>query len=82
VVRFAGTLAGSYANALTGNGSGLTGGTSPAVAVNETSVGGDAGEVQQVTDPRGLVSKTDDALGRTLRTIRKVMVRRDRWEDG
>src|SRR5262249_12132152 len=51
------------------NGSGLTGGTSPSVSIAVTSLGGDAGRVQQTTDPRGIVSKTDtDWLGRTLRT--------------
>ncbi len=70
VVRFAGTLAGSVQPALTGSGSGLTGGTMPSVAVTVTSVGGDAGRVQQTTDPRGIVTKTDDdALGRAVRTI-------------
>src|SRR5262249_49648956 len=69
-VRFAGTLAGAYQPQITGNGAGLTGGTSPSVAVTATSLGGDADRVQQVTDPRGIVSKADyDALGRTVRTI-------------
>jgi YD repeat-containing protein len=68
-VRFAGTLGGSVQPSLTGNGSGLIG-TSPSVVVTVTSLGGDAGRVQQTTDPRGIVSKTDsDYLGRTLRTI-------------
>jgi RHS repeat-associated protein len=40
------------------------------VAVSVTSAGGDAGLLQQVTDPRGLVSKLDrDALGRVVRTV-------------
>jgi RHS repeat-associated protein len=70
VVRFAGSLAGSPEPALTGNGSGLTGGTNPSVAITVTSLGGDAGRVQQVTDPRGLVSKLDyNWLGRTIRTV-------------
>src|SRR5262249_4149609 len=35
-----------------------------------TSLGGDAGRLQQTTDPRGLVDKSDfDTLGRTVRTI-------------
>jgi RHS repeat-associated protein len=69
-VRFGGALAGTSQAQLTANGAGLTGGTSPAVAVTTSQQGGDAGRVQQVTDPRGLVSKTDyDALGRTVRTI-------------
>jgi YD repeat-containing protein len=69
-VRFAGTLAGTVQSALTGSGSGLTGGTSPSVAVTVTSAGGDAGRQQQVTDPRGIVTKTDDDwLGRTVRTV-------------
>jgi RHS repeat-associated protein len=70
VVRFAGTLGGAAQPALTANGSGLTGGTSPSVAITVTSLGGDAGRVQQTTDPRGIVTKTDDDwLGRTLRTV-------------
>jgi hypothetical protein len=70
VVRFAGTLAGAAQPALTGNGSGLTGGTNPSVAITVTSLGGDAGRVQQTTDPRGIISKTDDDwLGRTLRAV-------------
>jgi RHS repeat-associated protein len=69
-VRFAGTLGGSVQPALTGSGSGLTGGTSPSVALRVTSLGGDAGRVQQTTDPRGIVTKTDyDWLGRTVRTV-------------
>jgi hypothetical protein len=44
--------------ALTGNGGGLTGGTSPTLAVTVTSLG-DAGRVAQTTDPRGLVTTTD-----------------------
>jgi RHS repeat-associated protein len=69
-VRFAGTLGGSVQVALTANGSGLTGGNSPSVAVTVTSEGADAGRVQQTTDPRGIVSKTDyDWLGRTVRNI-------------
>jgi RHS repeat-associated protein len=70
VIRFAGTLAGSVQAAITGNGSGLTGGTNPSVAITVTSLGGDAGHVAQVTDPRGIIAKTDtDWLGRTLRTV-------------
>jgi YD repeat-containing protein len=70
VVRFAGTLAGSVQPALTGNGSDLTGGTNPSVAITVTSLGGDNGNVQQVTDPRGLITKSDyDWLGRTVRTV-------------
>jgi RHS repeat-associated protein len=70
VIRFAGTLAGSVQASITGNGSGLTGGTNPAVSITVTSLGGDAGRVQQVTDPRGLITKTDtDWLGRTVRTV-------------
>jgi RHS repeat-associated protein len=70
IVRFAGTLAGAVQPAITGNGSGLTGGTNPSVAITVTSLGGDAGNVQQTTDPRGIIGKTDfDYLGRTVRTI-------------
>src|SRR5262249_47347447 len=43
---------------------------SPSLSVSITSQGGDADRVQQVTDPRGLITKTDyDLLGRTVRTI-------------
>src|SRR5262249_25968610 len=64
------TKAGAPQSALTGNGAGLTGGTMPSVAIAVTSLGGDAGRVQQITDPRGIVNKTDyDWLGRTLRTV-------------
>jgi RHS repeat-associated protein len=70
VVRFAGTLAGSVQSAITGNGAGLTGGTNPSVAITITSLGGDNGQVQQITDLRAIVTKTDyDYLGRTVRTI-------------
>jgi RHS repeat-associated protein len=69
-VRFVGSLGGTTVAALTGNGAGLTGGTSPSVSIALTSQGGDAGREQQVTDPRGLVTKTDyDLLGRTVRTM-------------
>jgi RHS repeat-associated protein len=69
-VRFAGALAGSVQPALTGNGAKLTGGTPSSVAVVVNSLGGDAGRVQQVTDPRGIVAKTDyDALGRAVRKV-------------
>jgi RHS repeat-associated protein len=68
--RFSGSLAGSVQPGITGNGSGLTGGTNPSVAITVTSLGGDAGRVQQVTDQRGIIGKTDyDYLGRTVRTI-------------
>ncbi len=70
VVRFAGSLAGAVQSALTGNGSGLTGGTSPSVAITVTSLGGDAGRLQQTTDARGIITKIDaDWLGRTVRTV-------------
>ncbi len=66
-VRFTGTLAGQNEPLLTANGSGLTGGS---VTVALASQAGDAGRVQAVTDPRGLVTKTDyDLAGRTLRTV-------------
>jgi YD repeat-containing protein len=69
-VRFAGALAGADQAQLTANAAGLTGGSSPAVAVTTTSQGGDGGRVQQVTDPRGLVGKADyDLLGRTVRQV-------------
>ncbi len=69
-VRFTGTLAGTSVALLTADPSGLTGGTMPNVAVSLLSQAGDAGRVQQVTDPRGLVQKTDyDLLGRSVRTV-------------
>ncbi len=69
-VRFAGSLAGTDQAQLTASGAGLTGGTSPSVAVTTTSQGGDAGRVQSTTDPRGIVAKTDyDLLGRKVRTV-------------
>ena len=46
LVRFAGTKAGTNQAALTANGAGLTGGSSPSVAINVQSVGGDAGLAQ------------------------------------
>src|SRR5262249_33793145 len=55
---------------MTGNGSGLTGGSSPSVSIGTTSQGGDTGRRQKTTDPRALISKSDyDLLGRTLRTV-------------
>src|SRR5262249_31087760 len=45
-------------------------GTGLTVGVTTMSQGGDAGRVQKLTDPRGLIAKTDsDLLGRTLRTV-------------
>jgi RHS repeat-associated protein len=64
VVRFAGSLGGMSQQVMTGSATGF----GVSVAVNAP--GGDTGHVQQVTDPRGLVTKTDsDLLGRTVRTI-------------
>ena len=69
-VRFAGTLAGTPEAEMTGNGSGLTGGSHPAVSSGTTSQGGDTGLAESTTDPKGIVGKTDyDLLGRTVRTI-------------
>lgn len=69
-VRFAGSLGGHWQAKLTASGSGLTGGTSPAVAVSTVSLGGDAGNVVDVTDPRGLVARTySDPLGRVVQTV-------------
>ena len=68
-VRFMGSLAG-LAEPLITSASSLTGGSSPSVSTVNTSVGGDNGRLQQTTDPRGIVAKTDyDMLGRTTRTI-------------
>ena len=69
-VRFTGTLANAYQVAMTADGSNLTGGTSPDVALATVSYGGDAGNAAEVTDPAGHVAVTyTDAMGRTLRTI-------------
>ncbi|HEY7312113.1 MAG TPA: hypothetical protein VH643_22300 [Gemmataceae bacterium] len=73
-VRFAGSLAGTYQAQLSGNGSGLTGGTSPAVAVATISAGGDAGQLQDVTDPMGIHTESYyDALGRTTQTVQNYI---------
>jgi RHS repeat-associated protein len=70
LVRFAGALAETPEAEMTGNGSGLTGGTSPSVAIGTTSQGGDTGRAQKTTDPRALVTKTDyDLVGRIVRTV-------------
>jgi RHS repeat-associated protein len=67
LVRFVGSLAEMKVSDLTGDGSGLTGGT---LSVVPQSQGGDSGRTQKTTDPRALISKTDyDAMGRTLRAI-------------
>jgi RHS repeat-associated protein len=67
LVRFANQLAGTNVPEMTADGSGLTGGS---VSVQTASRGGDSGRQQQLTDPRGLVTKTDDdSLGQALRTI-------------
>jgi RHS repeat-associated protein len=69
-VRFAGTLAGKWQAKLTASGAGLTGGTSPSVAVATVSAGGDAGGAFAVTDPKAIVSRTyADALGRATQTV-------------
>jgi RHS repeat-associated protein len=67
-VQFTGALSGTYVPPLTGNGSGLTGGTSPAVAVatQQDSYQVNAlGEVTQATDRNGNVHQYSyDVLGR------------------
>jgi hypothetical protein len=64
-----GSLAGIYQNQMTATGS-LTGGTSPFVSVATTSLGGDAGNVVDTTDPDDLDTRTySDPLGRTVQTI-------------
>ncbi|VTU01332.1 rhs repeat-associated core domain-containing protein : YD repeat protein OS=Isosphaera pallida (strain ATCC 43644 / DSM 9630 / IS1B) GN=Isop_2419 PE=4 SV=1 [Gemmataceae bacterium] len=69
-VRFAGAKAGQWQAKLTASGTGLTGGTSPAVAVATVSAGGDAGGAFAVTDPKAIVSRTyADALGRATQTV-------------
>jgi RHS repeat-associated protein len=69
-VRFAGSLAGKYQAKMTASGAGLTGGSSPSVAVSTLSAGGDTGNAFEVTDPKALVSRTyADAMGRTTATV-------------
>ncbi|VTR93557.1 rhs repeat-associated core domain-containing protein : YD repeat protein OS=Isosphaera pallida (strain ATCC 43644 / DSM 9630 / IS1B) GN=Isop_2419 PE=4 SV=1: VCBS: RHS_repeat [Gemmata massiliana] len=69
-VRFIGTKAGTYQAAITSNGAGLTGGTSPAASTSTINAGGDAGHAAEVTDSAGHVSRTyADALGRTTRSV-------------
>jgi RHS repeat-associated protein len=69
-IRFTGSLGGVVVATPTGSGAGLTGGMSPSVSIAITSQGGDGGRIQQTTDPRGIVSKTDyDLLDRTVRAI-------------
>jgi YD repeat-containing protein len=68
--HFTGTLAGRYVPDLTGNGSGLTGGTSPAVAVATQQVTytvNALGENKALTDRNGNVHTfTYDVLGRQI----------------
>ena len=73
-VRFTGTLADTYQAALTASGAGLTGGTSPAVAVATVNAGGDAGPAAEATDPAGRESGAyADTLGRTVRTVQNFV---------
>jgi YD repeat-containing protein len=66
-IRFAGSMAGSVEPAITANGTNLIGG---GITAAVTSLGGDAGRQAQMTDPRGIIEKTDtDWLGRTVRTV-------------
>jgi YD repeat-containing protein len=69
-VRLTGTLGGLYQAQMTANGSGLTGGTSPAVSLATISLGGDAGNVVDETDPKNIDTRTySDPLGRALQTV-------------
>jgi RHS repeat-associated protein len=69
-VRFTGSLGGLFQTQMTANSSGLTGGTSPSVVVATISLGGDAGNVVDTTDPKGLVSRRySDPLGRVVQSI-------------
>ena len=69
-VRFMGSLAGKYQNQLTATSS-LTGGTSPGVSIKTISLGGDAGNVIDTTDPDD-IDKRDyyDPLGRQGKRIK------------
>jgi RHS repeat-associated protein len=67
-VQFAGALAGTYVPPLTGDGAGLTGGTSPAVAVatqQETHTYNALGQLTSKTDRNGTIhTYSYDVLGR------------------
>ena len=52
-IRFTGTLAGTYENQLTGNGTDLDG-TLTGIAIDTISLGGDAGNVSDTVDPDGI----------------------------
>jgi RHS repeat-associated protein len=70
VVQFTGSV-GEQQNIqqMTGDGSGLMGGTNPGVFTAPT----DTGRAQKTTDPRGLIARADyDLLGRTVQTIANV----------
>ena len=69
-VRFTGTLAAVYQTQMTASGASLTGGTSPSVALATISLGGDAGNVVDTTDPKGIDTRTySDPLGRDVQDI-------------
>jgi RHS repeat-associated protein len=69
-VLFTGSLAGTYQNALSADGSGLTGGSSPGVSVVALSAGGDDSRVSDTVDPNGIDSRSYyDALGRATETV-------------
>jgi RHS repeat-associated protein len=69
-VLFTGSLAGGYQSALSADGSGLTGGSSPGVSVVALSAGGDDGRVADTVDPNGIDSRSYcDALGRTTEMV-------------
>ena len=66
LIRFTGTLAGSPQSQITATSS-LSGGTNPSAVAVTTNLGGDSGHVQIVTDPRGIITKSDlDMLGRAM----------------
>jgi RHS repeat-associated protein len=66
-VHFTGLDAGISVATMGTDATGLTGG---GVTVATTYQAADAGRVQQVTDPRGLITKTDfDLMDRTVRTV-------------
>jgi YD repeat-containing protein len=68
-VRFTGTLAGSYQDEMTGDGSDLTG-TLAGLSIGTISLGGDAGNMVDTVDPDGYDTRTyADGLGRTVQTI-------------
>ncbi len=74
-IRFTGTMAGAFQSQMTANSSGLTGGSSPAVAVSTLSLGGDNGNVVDTVDPDGIDTRAYyDPLGRVVQTVQDFTI--------